>query len=365
MKNYDVAVLFGGISNENEISVITGTMVCNILKKGGKRVLPIYISQKGEMFSDGKLADIDTFKGDKYLFCPACAVANGGVIIFSKRGKIKERVEVECAINCCHGGSGEGGGACGLFALNNIPLASAKLFESAAFMDKYYTKMVLQSLGVKVAPYVYLRDMSGAIEKVKALGYPVIVKPAKLGSSIGIEKAENDEELICALETAFELDDGVILEKFLSPRREINCAAYMADDRVILSDCEEAITQGELLSYDDKYGGGGRSVFPAVLKENVSAQIKDTSHCVYSSLNMRGIVRFDFILSDDEVYLSEINTVPGSLSYYLLSSGFADFYGVLDGVITQAKADCERAGKKLLVNTGIINNFTSNACKIK
>jgi D-alanine-D-alanine ligase len=204
-----------------------------------------------------------------------------------------------------------------------------------------------------------------AIERCAPLGYPIIVKPARLGSSIGIEKVETKEEFIKALETAFELDDGVIIEKFLSPRREINCAAYMADDRVILSDCEEAVTQGELLSYDDKYTGGGKSVYPAQIDEGVAKKIKGIVHKVYSSLNMRGIVRFDFILSGDDIYLSEINTVPGSLSYYLLSSGFADFYSVLDGVITQAKADCERAGKKMLVHTGIINNFTSNACKIK
>jgi D-alanine-D-alanine ligase len=139
----------------------------------------------------------------------------------------------------------------------------------------------------------------------------------------------------------------------------------MADDRVILSDCEEAIAQGDLLSYDDKYGGGGKSVYPAQIEEGVATKIKDIVQKVYVSLNMRGIVRFDFILCGDDIILSEINTVPGSLSYYLLSSGFGDFYGVLEGIITQAKADSERNSKKMLVHTGIINNFTTNACKIK
>ncbi|MGN0813891.1 MAG: hypothetical protein ACI4MH_01510 [Candidatus Coproplasma sp.] len=362
MLKYDVLVIFGGISNENEISIITGTMACNVLKKGGKSVLPAYISQSGKLYADESLADIKSFKNGEPV-APSAAVCDGGVIIFGKRGKIRRRAQVQCAINCCHGGTCEGGGVSGLLAVNNIPCASAGIAESAVFMDKYLTKIVLNGLGVTCAPYVYLRDISRAT--AQNISFPAIVKPCKLGSSIGVVKADNMQELHAALESAFALDDGVIVEPYFSDRREINCAAYMAEGRVVTSGCEEAFSDGELLSYDDKYSGSGRRAFPADLEKEQSDSIRAQTEFIYSSLNMRGIVRFDYIISGGTVYLSEVNTVPGSLSYYLLSSGFSDFYSVLEGVIMQALSDAQRERGKLIINTGIINNFTVNACKIK
>lgn len=358
----NIAVIFGGISNENEISVITGTMAANVLKKGGDTVIPLYISQQGEIFTGDGLTDINNFKGGNLSSFPCAFVAKGGIYVLNKRGRPKKFVGVDVALNCCHGGWGEGGGVCGLFALNGIPLASAGMFESAAFMDKYFTKLILNSLGVKSAEYVYMRDLN-EISKAETLGFPVIVKPARLGSSIGIERADNFEELESAVQAAFFYDDGVLCEKYLEGRREINCAAYYSDGKVITSDCEEAVSGGDILSFDDKYAGGGKSVLPADIPEATAQSIKGITAEVYSKLNMRGIVRFDYIISGGEVYLSEVNTVPGSLSYYLLSNGFKDFYPVLQAVIVQALDDYARASEKKILNTGILNNINSNSCK--
>lgn len=358
-----IAVIFGGVSNENEISVITGTMAANVLKSGGGQVVPLYLSQKGELYTGEQLLDINTFKDGGYEKAARASVTRGGVLELNKRGKVKKFTKVDVALNCCHGGLGEGGGVCGLFGLCGIPLASAGMFESAAFMDKYFTKLVLGSLGVKVAPYVYFRSPNDALCAEK-LGYPVIVKPAKLGSSIGIAKAGDRDELMSAVEAAFFYDDGVIVEKYFSDRREINCAAYLSGGKVITSECEEAITKGDILSYDDKYAGGGKSQLPADLPKEISDKIKALTAEVYSRLNMRGIVRFDYILCGGEVYLSEINTVPGSLSYYLLSNGFKDFYPVLQAVIVQALDDWQRAADKKVLCTGILNALPANAAKI-
>ena len=360
--NRNIAVVFGGISNENEISVITGTMAANVLKNGGDCVIPLYISQQGEFFTGAGLADINNCKNGNFSSFPRAIVAKGGIYVLSKRGKPKKFVRVDVALNCCHGGLGEGGGICGLFALNCIPLASAGMFESAAFMDKYYTKLVLGTLGVNIAPYVYMRELTD-FRQAETLGYPVIVKPAKLGSSIGIECAENESELEAAVMSAFFYDDGVIAEQFLKDRREINCAAYFSDGRVITSECEEAFTSGDILSYDDKYAGGGKRVMPADIPEQTAKEIRGVTELVYTKLNMRGIVRFDYILSGGKVYLSEVNTVPGSLSYYLLSNGFKDFYPVLQAVIVQALEDYRRCAEKKILNTGILNNLPSNGCK--
>ena len=359
----NIAVIFGGRSNENEVSVITGTMAANVLKSGGNTVIPLYMSQRGELFTGDGLLDITNFKDEGYSKFPRAVVGKGGIYVFKKKNKIKKFLKVDVAINCCHGGWGEGGGVCGLFALNDIPLASAGMFESAAFMDKYYTKRVLRSLGVKVAKYVYISQPNEFL-KAEKLGYPIIVKPAKLGSSIGIECVENREELETAVAAAFLYDDGVVCEKYIENRREINCAAYYAQGKVITSECEEAVTSGEILSFDDKYSGGGKSVLPADIPEPIAQKIKKITTTVYSRLNMRGIVRFDFLLSGDVVYLSEINTVPGSLSYYLLSSGFKEFYPVLQAVITQAEEDFKNASTKTILKTGILNDIKGDSFKM-
>ncbi len=365
MQNKTIAVIFGGVSNENEISVITGTMACNVLKSGGESVLPVYISVGGEIFADESLSDIEVFKDGGYDSRPRAIFGDGGAYIKSRRGKIKKFIPLSCALNCCHGGACEGGGLCGVFALSGIPFAGAGLFESAAFLDKYYTKLVLSSLGVCTADYRFISAPSQAQSAARQIGYPVIVKPARLGSSIGIAKAENDEQLTAAVAAAFCYDSGVLIEKFLDDKREINCAAYYSDGKVVVSPCEESIPRGELLSYDDKYAGGGKSVFPADIPEALSESVRRTTAEVYSRLYMRGIVRFDYILSRGKLYLSEINTVPGSLAYYLLSRGFKDFYPVLRAVIAQAEEDFSDFKQKTILYTGILNNFSSNSCKTK
>ena len=355
-KFYDVAVFFGGVSSESEVSVITGTMVCNVLIKGGKSVLPVFIDKKGNFFTGEKLADITLFKDEGYAKFNACGLTNRGVVIMGKGGAPKTVSAVGCVINCCHGGVCEGGALAGACALFNLPFASAGMFESAVFMDKYYTKLVLKSLAVNTAKYAYSRDITGAIEGARSLGYPVIVKPVTLGSSIGIAKCADENELAEALETAFALDDGVLIEQYLSPRREINCAVYFADGQVKVSPLEEAVTEGELLSYDDKYCGGGKRVFPAELDKRTADKIIQTTERVYSALNMRGIVRFDYIISSEKIYLSEINTVPGSLSQYLVSKNYSDFYSVLCRIIEQAHADFHSAKSKTVLSTGILND---------
>ncbi len=363
-KYYDVAVTFGGISGENEVSVITGAMVCNVLKKGGMGVLPVYIDRDGTVYCGEELADVTAYRTDGYKKCAKCAMSRGGFVLFSRRGAPKRKVDAGCIVNCCHGGAYEGGAVAGAAEFNCIPFASARIFESAAFMDKYYTKLVLQSLGVKIADYCYSRSSAEAVEWVGKRGYPVIVKPATLGSSIGIAKADDIGKLKEALAVAFELDDGVLIEDYLSPRREINCAAYMADGKVVSSPLEEVSSQGAVLSYDDKYSGGGQRVFPAELDKEQAESIRKTTEYVYFSLNMRGIVRFDYIICGGEAYLSEINTVPGSLSHYLISDGYGDFFKKLCAVIAQAKADFAERGAKKIIKTGILNDVKPSA-KIK
>lgn len=355
----NIAVIFGGVSNENEISVITGTMACNILSEGGKEVLPVYISQRGQFYAGKELANLNTYKQNGFEKSRFAIIADRGVYLLNNRRKIKKFFKADCVLNCCHGGYGEGGGLSGICAAAGLPLAGAGAFESAGFMDKYLTKIILIGLNVKTVPYTYVRQCDGIPQE--SVTYPSIVKPVSLGSSIGIQKVNDSEELKSALECAFIYDNAAIVEKFIENRREINCAAYYANDKIHVSECEEAVTEGDILSFEDKYQGGGRSIIPADIPAESSARIQEITRSVYEKLNMRGIVRFDFILSDD-IYLSEINTVPGSLAYYLFSKNFKDFYGVLDSLTSQAETDFALASKTLLT-TGILQNMPENVCK--
>ena len=356
----NVIVFFGGASSENEISVITGTLAVNVLKRGGHVVMPVFITQRGDYLCGEALADIANFRGGPPA-APSPVFCRGGLYVPSKRGRLKSFFRADCAVNCCHGGWGEGGGISGLCAALSVPLASAGIFESAAFLDKYLTKIVLKGLGVPVVQFRYLRsaDEGDGIDC-----FPVVVKPARLGSSIGVAVARNREELAVSLAAAFELDTAVLVERYVWPRREINCAACMCREGLRISPCEE-VFGGDLLSYDDKYSGSGKRVCPADLSPALAEGMRDIVRTVYLSLNMKGIVRFDFILEGDDIYVGEINTVPGSLSHYLLAHGYNDFGLLLGELMKAAVAEAEREGSKLLVNTGIVNNFASNACKIK
>lgn len=360
----NIAVIFGGKSNENEVSIITGTMTANVLKNSGYNVIAFYIAQDGKAYTGGGLTEIANFKNNGHTNFPRALLASGGIYALNKRGLPKKFIPVDAAINCCHGGIEEGGGIAGLCAEAGIPFASAALFESSVFMDKYLTKLILRALDVKCVDFVRIERVDELDSGGNMPEFPVIVKPVSLGSSIAIEKAEDFESLKNAIETGLIYDEAVIVEKYIENRREINCAAYFYDGEVITSECEEAVTSGDILSYEDKYQGGGKSVLPADIPPDMSQLIKDTVKKVYANLDMRGIVRFDFIVSGDEVYLSEVNTVPGSLSYYLLSKGFKDFGNILTRVIEQAEKDFkEKSGKKIL-KTGLIENMSLNSCKL-
>lgn len=353
----NIMVIFGGRSNENEISIITGCMIANVLKKAGKNVVLVYVSQQGDFYTGEKLADLEYFKSGDFTGCDSAIFEKGGIYALTKRKKLKNFIKIDAAVNCCHGGDGEGGGVSGMLNMYQIPCASAGVFESSVFMDKYLTKLILEPLGVKTAPYVYVKKGENAVIEQ----YPAIIKPCKLGSSIGIEVVNNEKELSAALETAFEYDDGVIIEKFLPDKREINCAAYLGDE-LCISDCEEVFSD-KVYSYDDKYSGGAKNKIPANLPPDTARLIKETTKKVYEKLNMRGIIRIDYIISGGEVYLSEVNTVPGSLSYYLLSQNLKSFSAVLEKAIDRAVKDFKILQSKTVLNTGILNNFSSNACK--
>ncbi|MBR1677512.1 MAG: D-alanine--D-alanine ligase [Clostridia bacterium] len=327
MKN--VLIFFGGVSCEHDVSVITGVLTLNALKCEKYNPIPIYIDENGRWFSGDVLRDISFYKNfDLKKVKSVVLLPKDRCIYEKKKNGLNKIAEVSVALNCLHGLNGEDGSLAGFLTLCDIPFASPSLFASAVSMDKYYTKLLLSGLGVNSLPYVrvcrenFYKNKRIACQFVeKRSTYPVIVKPANLGSSIGIKVVKSGEELMSALENAFKYDGKVIVEKALEKFREINCACYKSGDKYIVSECEEPTINGDMLTFDDKYLSVGTKRFPADIDKATETIIKDTVKKVYRKLDFNGVVRMDFLLSDGEVYLNEINSVPGSLAYYLFCDG--------------------------------------------
>ena len=237
-----------------------------------------------------------------------------------------------------------------------VPLASPSLAPSAVCMDKTLTKIFLKGLGVKTLNSVTLRSVN-EIEKVKKrLKFPMIVKPDKLGSSIGVSKANDKAELERAILFALRYGESVIVEPLLEDFIEINCSAYLAcDKKVCVSECERPVSRTDILTFTDKYESGKR-VFPADISEELSSKIKTITQKVYKAFDCRGVIRIDFFICGGKIFVNEINTVPGSLAYYLFSDTLKGFTNILNDLISLAEK--EFASSSTLVKTycsGVLN----------
>ena len=364
-----VAVFFGGKSSENEISVLTGVFVMNVLDKEKFSVLPVYIHTDGEMYTSPEMTELSTFQKGKFNFQKIIFHRRTAYVLDIKRGKVKRLAQVDVALNCCHGGLGEGGGVSALTEWNGIPLASPDMTSSAIFMDKSVAKTVLRGLNIPTLDYVRVNEQDyekrGAflLKHIGArLKYPVVVKPAHLGSSIGIALAHDETEVKKAVENAFRLDDRVIIEKYLDGKKDVNCAVYSSDGEIYVSEPEEAFSGG-IYTFEEKYlkqkhfDKRGQTAQKTIPNGELRDKIRAYAKTVYKRMNLRGVVRMDFLVSGAKAYLCEVNTVPGSLAYYLFCERITDartFFSVLLEDALRAKP------AKDIVETGILHKPLGN-----
>ena len=320
-----VAVFFGGKSCENEISVLTGVLVARLLRERCE-VLPVYLHTDGVAYTSPKMMDLKVFQ-TRCLdgFLKVVFLEGKGYAVYPEKKKMKLLGSVDAMINCCHGGLGESGGVSALAEWNGIPLASPSIAPSAMFMDKYLTKIVMKGLGIPVLDYIrvlerdYAKRGAFLLKSIETrLKFPVVVKPARLGSSIGITLARNEEEVKIAIESAFSLDDCVIIERFLPQKQDVNCAAYTRNGEIFISEPEMAFGAG-IYSFEEKYVKRKTDMRGAKtsISDEARKKIRAYTKTVYKRVNLSGVVRFDFLVSGEEIYLCEVNTVPGSLAYYL------------------------------------------------
>ncbi len=347
----NVMLFYGGKSNEHDVSLITGCLAKAHFD--GDVFCAFFDGENNCFLVDSALTpqQHQNIKTKNVLVFPT-GRRQAWVV---KHGVVVRKIDVDVAVNCCHGGCGEDGSLSGLLRLANIPYVGSSVASSAVAMDKTLTKIFLRSLGVDVVESVSITNnqfITGSLQVVEQLGYPVIVKPAGLGSSIGISIAENAEQLQKALNLAFTYDDSVLCEKALTNFNEFNCAVLNVNGKNIASNVEMPVMHGKMLSFGDKYLAGAylpkgerKSNLPSELLP-FAEKAKETAVFIYQALGFGGVVRFDFLLDNtsQRLYLNEINAVPGSLAYNLFQDTFGkQEFGAL--LIGGALADFDKRNK--------------------
>ena len=365
----DILVFFGGKSCEHDVSVITGVLTLNSLDKTLFNGIPVYVTRQGEWLTGDELKNVSFYKRKDFSMLKKATFISGSDKFYAvKRNKLKAISTPYSVINCLHGLNGEDGTLAGLVKFLSIPFVSPSLFQSAFSIDKHFTKLVLGGIKVKTLNYALVKREGFYLDKESALSgvenkinYPVIVKPANLGSSIGISLAGDRLELEKALKTSFLYDDKSVVEPMLPNPVELNCSAYRTSGKTVVSQIEKPIKASEILSFQDKYygfkGGEGGREFPAKLPIELEKKIKQTTKKIYEELEFSGVIRIDYLLDNKTLYVNEINSVPGSLSYYLNGS-LQDFTVRLTDLIKESvKENAEYKSRRF--------NFESSVLEIE
>jgi D-alanine-D-alanine ligase len=324
-----VAVLFGGRSSEHEISCLSARSVIDALDPATTEVVPIGIARDGRWHvlsgppalpsETGRMPEIGADDGSIARIAgehgrPALVLADGS------------RRDVDVVFPVLHGPRGEDGAMQGLLELAGVPYVGAGVLGSALGMDKGVQKVLWVAEGLPVVPHVVVRepewrdDPEGVIARSLSLGLPLFTKPASLGSSVGISKAADEEQLAAGLERAFGFERKVLVEQGIEHAREIECAVLGNDDPVA-SVCGEVVPKGHAFyDYDAKYldEHGAELLIPAPIAPDVAGRIQQLAVAAYTTVGCAGMARVDFFIRDDDVWINEINTIPGftSISMY-------------------------------------------------
>ncbi len=361
MKN--IMVLYGGKSVEHDISVLTAIQVMQNLDKNKYNIIPVYQTLNCEFIIVKDHLNPKTYMGDIKKFKPVNFVFGNGEIVVGTI--IKKHIPIDCAINCCHGNCGEDGTLNALMNLAHIPITSPQIMSSCVCMDKVIMKDIFRANNIPCVDYILITDKDfnnqDLEKKVTDLKYPLIVKPANLGSSIGINKVKNLKELYDAVEIALYYDSRVIIEKCLENFKEINISC-LGDEDVTFSRLEEPLSWQNFLNFDNKYTQkNAKKILDPKLKSDVLEKIYDISKKVWDIFDLSGVVRIDYMVDGDNVYINEINTVPGSLAFYLWKGKF-EFFELLDKIIEIAISKFNKQNKhKYTFTSSVLADYKPNS----
>ncbi len=333
-----VAVVFGGKSVEHDVSIITAhfPIIEALLASAKFDVWPVYIAKDGSWYSNKKMNDLAFFKQDDLESQLArekklqLSFDKGLSLVWP--GIISKTVKIDGVFPAMHGTYGEDGSLMGLLRMANVPYVGCDMASSAVAMDKVFTKQILAQEGIPVVPFLWftkkdwLDEKIGLLEKISKLKSPLFVKPAHLGSSIGITKVKKESELENAVEVALHYDDKVLVEEGVRNLIEVTLP-IMGNNVLRLAEIERPLNKSELFDFDDKYmsggkkGGGANSAYsqiPAEIGKELEERVKELGRKTYKILGCSGIARVDFLIDGkaNKIYVNEVNTLPGSLYHH-------------------------------------------------
>jgi D-alanine-D-alanine ligase len=359
-----VGVIYGSRSVEHEVSVITALQTMSALDPNRYEVVPLYVTRDGEWLTGEALRKLETYQSlaDARRGLTRASIApvpSGGALQVDERSRLlpfggAPRLAIDVAFPCIHGTFGEDGTLQGLLELARIPYVGSGVLASALGMDKIAMKSVFRAADLPVLDCAVIRreEWRVAREQVvsrvaESIGFPAFVKPANLGSSVGISRATDDHSLQQAVDVAVHYDRRALVERALDGAVDVNCAVLGTDDDVQASVCEQPVAWEQFLSYEDKYIRGGKSQgmkglsrrIPAPISDEATKRVQGLAIQAFQAIDASGVARVDFLLTPDErIYLNEINTLPGSLSFYLWEATDLPFPRLLDRLIKIALA---------------------------
>lgn len=389
-----VGVIYGGESVEHEVSVISAMQAMNKLDQEKYEIIPIYITKDREWYTGEMLKDIEVYQDlsliKKYgknvvLYC------NNGSFVLQKKTFPKSVVaEVDIILPIVHGTNVEDGGLQGYLQTIGVPFVGSDVYASVVGQDKVFMKDIWKNAKLPMTDYVwfydvdYKQDNDAVIEKVEKLAYPVIVKPATTGSSVGIAVCSKREELVEAIDDAIQYDKKILVEEVVENLKEVNIAVMGNYEHQKVSEIEEVLSGNKFLTYADKYIGDGKGKLkgakvpmkgtskgmasanrklPAELPDKVRKEVEEVAVEAFKTLGSSGNSRIDFLVDEkkNKVYINEINSIPGSLAFYLWEAKGIDFSTVLDEMINIGVKDYKkRVSKTHSFETNILKGFAAH-----
>ena len=386
-----VGVIFGGESVEHEVSIISAIQAMNKLDQEKYDIIPIYITKNREWYTGEMLRDIETYQDASLIKRYAKNVVlyfRKGSFVLQSKGFFKRIInEIDIALPIVHGTNVEDGILQGYLQSIGIPYAGPNVYAAVVGQDKVYMKQIFESEELPIPKYAWFydsefkEDQDGVLKRISKLKYPVIVKPATLGSSVGIGTANTEEELIEAIEDAMKYDSKIVVEEMVKNLKELNISVLGNYSYAQTSVIEEVLSTKDFLTYEEKYiGKGGKTKgvapvkcskgmasasrkIPADIDDKLKEEIETIAKKAFIALGSSGVSRIDFLVDSktNKPYINEINSIPGSLAFYLWDKTNKDYTALLDDVINIAIKDYKkRISKTHSFESNILQGYSSS-----
>ena len=379
-----VGVIFGGPTVEHEVSIISAVQAMEHLNQDKYDIYPIYVAKDRNWYTGKMLADIDIYRDFETLKKYAKRVVlynRDGMFRLQSLGLFKNVIaDLDIVLPIVHGNNMEDGTLQGYLEMVGVPYVGSGVLGSSLGQDKVVMKQIFENIKVPTVPYIWFYDneyylnKEDIINKIEKLELPVIVKPATLGSSVGITYVKDSKDLDKAIEEAITYDVKVIVEKAVENLIEVNCSVLGDYQSQQVSVLEEVMSSDEFLTYKDKYLGNSKTkgklgskgmasasrIIPARLDEKMTSKVQEIAKDVFKALNLSGVCRIDFLIDgkNKKIYVNEPNTIPGSLSFYLWEKTDKTYEQLLDEMITIAIKQYKKKNQKVITfDTNILSNY--------